>query len=68
VISDLSGAATSSQDPGAGVAVQVRDPNTEKILDEIKELEHKGYQFEGADGSFELLARRAVGSTNRFSN
>ena len=32
-----------------------------KIVDEIKELEHLGYQFEGADASLELLVRRAMG-------
>ncbi|HHW44479.1 citramalate synthase [Desulfofundulus thermobenzoicus] len=30
-----------------------------RLLEEIKELEHQGYQFEGAEGSFELLLRRA---------
>ena len=29
-----------------------------KILERIKELESEGYQFEGADASFELLVRR----------
>jgi 2-isopropylmalate synthase len=29
-----------------------------EVLQEIKELEHGGYQFEGADGSFEMLVRR----------
>jgi 2-isopropylmalate synthase len=27
----------------------------------VKELEHEGYQFEAADGSFELLMRRETG-------
>ncbi len=30
-----------------------------RILSELKELEHQGFQFEGAEGSFELLLRRA---------
>lgn len=30
-----------------------------KVLDNIKLLESKGYQFEAAEGSFELLVRRA---------
>ena len=29
-----------------------------KILDQLKHLESEGYQFEGADASFELLVRR----------
>jgi 2-isopropylmalate synthase len=28
------------------------------VLRQIKELEHRGFQFEGADGSFEMLLRR----------
>ena len=30
-----------------------------EILREVKEMEARGYQFEGAEGSFELLLRRA---------
>jgi len=32
-----------------------------RILDELKTLEHAGYHFEVADGSLELLLRRAAG-------
>jgi 2-isopropylmalate synthase len=31
------------------------------VLDELKRLEHEGYHFEAADGSLELLMRRAAG-------
>ncbi|PYI56461.1 citramalate synthase [Paenibacillus flagellatus] len=34
---------------------------TKHIIEKIKELEHQGYQFEGADASLELLLRRAFG-------
>ncbi|MDF2660294.1 MAG: citramalate synthase [Paenibacillus sp.] len=34
---------------------------TKQIIEKIKELEHQGYQFEGADASLELLLRRAFG-------
>lgn len=30
-----------------------------QLLEEIKELEHRGYQFEGAEGSFALRIKRA---------
>lgn len=30
-----------------------------KLLSDLKELEHQGFQFEGAEGSFELLLRKA---------
>lgn len=32
-----------------------------KIIQEIKDLEHQGFQFEAAEGSLELLLRRAAG-------
>jgi 2-isopropylmalate synthase len=32
-----------------------------EIIERIKELEHQGYQFEGADASLELLLREAFG-------
>ncbi len=37
------------------------NPKTQEILDAIKVMELKGYQFEGADGSFVLLAERMLG-------
>ncbi|MBE6732033.1 MAG: citramalate synthase [Ruminococcaceae bacterium] len=33
----------------------------EEILERIKEMESMGYQFEGADASFELLVRKKLG-------
>ncbi len=33
----------------------------QRIVERVKELEHLGYQFEAADGSFELLMRRESG-------
>jgi 2-isopropylmalate synthase len=32
-----------------------------RVLERVKELEHRGYSFEAADASFELLARREAG-------
>lgn len=32
------------------------------IIEKIKQLEHQGYQFEGADASLELLLRQAFGN------
>jgi 2-isopropylmalate synthase len=31
------------------------------VLERVKELEHEGFQFEAADGSFELLMRKEAG-------
>jgi 2-isopropylmalate synthase len=38
-----------------------------RVTARIKELEHQGYAFEGADGSFELLVQRARGRQAPFA-
>jgi 2-isopropylmalate synthase len=42
--------------------VQKGDPVLDKVVARLKELEQEGYQFEGADGSFDLLMRKALGT------
>ncbi|OEF98233.1 citramalate synthase [Desulfuribacillus alkaliarsenatis] len=42
-----------------GLDVSKEHPETKTIINEIKELEHQGYQFEAAEASFELLLRKA---------
>jgi 2-isopropylmalate synthase len=42
--------------------VQKGDPVLDRLVAQLKELEQKGYQFEGADGSFDLLMRKALGT------
>ncbi|MDD3438950.1 MAG: citramalate synthase [Clostridiaceae bacterium] len=37
-----------------------------EITDKLKKLEHEGYQFEGAESSFELLIKRSLGKDNEF--
>lgn len=39
-------------------------PATREILDQLKTLEHAGYQYEGAEASFELLMQRALHKEN----
>ena len=36
------------------------------VTDRLKELEHEGYQFEGAEGTVELLIRKSVGKYRPF--
>jgi len=36
-------------------------PEVGKVLNEVKRLESEGYEFEAAEGSFELLLRRQLG-------
>ncbi len=42
------------------------DPIVKTIMARMKELEFEGYQFEGADGSFELLVRKIMGKYQPF--
>lgn len=42
------------------------DEIVEKIMARMKELEKEGYQFEGADGSFELMVRKVLGQYQPF--
>jgi 2-isopropylmalate synthase len=41
-------------------------PRTKEIIEKIKDLEHQGYQFEGADASLELLLRQAFGTVEEI--
>ncbi len=43
-----------------------KDEQAKKILDKIVELEHKGYHFEAAEGSFELLVKRTLKKYKEF--
>ncbi|MCT4606537.1 MAG: citramalate synthase [Marinisporobacter sp.] len=41
-------------------------PKTQEIMDKLKKLEHMGYQFEGAESSFELVIRKHLGKYKPF--
>ncbi len=43
------------------LGLEMDDDLARTVLEQVKELEHEGYHFEAADGSFELLVRRATG-------
>jgi 2-isopropylmalate synthase len=49
-----------------GLAVNKNDPRLPRLLDEVKEREAIGYAYEAADASFELLARRMLGTVPKF--
>jgi 2-isopropylmalate synthase len=67
LISDLSGEGNVlAKAEEFNIKLQKGDPTTKRILASLKELENQGYQFEGAEGSFELLIKKAVGRHKRF--
>ena len=45
----------------AGIVVEPGDARLGRILDIVKEREDQGYAFDGAQASFELIARRELG-------
>jgi 2-isopropylmalate synthase len=49
-----------------GLSVGKDDPRLNTLLREVKEREARGYSYEGAGASFELLARRMLGSVPRY--
>ena len=44
-----------------GIDLGRETPDSRRILDQLKALEDQGFQFEGAEASFELLMERALG-------
>ncbi len=44
-----------------GIELDPQDSCVNDILNELKKLENEGYEFEGADASFELLVRKTLG-------
>jgi 2-isopropylmalate synthase len=67
LISDLSGEGNVlSKAAEFNIDLKKGDPTTKQIVTSVKELENQGYQFEGAEGSFELLIKKAVGRHKKF--
>ena len=67
VVSDQSGKSNIiSRLKSINVNIQESDPKIKKLLDEVKDREFIGYSYDGADASFELLARRIIGEIPRY--
>src|SRR5207248_8100782 len=49
------------QERAADSGVELDDATASRLVEDLKKLEHKGYQFEAADGSFDLLIRKETG-------
>jgi 2-isopropylmalate synthase len=55
LVSELSGKGT------VQARADVNDETAARVIERVKELEHRGYQFEAADASFDLLIRKETG-------
>ena len=61
LISDLSGKSNVLHKAKEfGIDVEAGEPKIQKILKTLKESENLGFQYEGAEASFELLVRRNI--------
>ncbi len=60
LISELSGRGTVLS-RAAQAGVELGDDAAARVAERVKDLEHRGFQFEAADGSFDLLIRRETG-------
>jgi len=49
-----------------GIDLDRNNPASRKILQQLKNLENQGYQFEAAEASFDLLMREALGTRKAF--
>ena len=67
VVSDQSGKSNIiSRLKSINIYIEESDPKIKKLLDEVKDREFIGYSYDGADASFELLARRIIGEIPRY--
>ncbi len=61
LISELAGRG-SVLSRAARAGIELDDAGARRAVEEVKQREHRGYQYEAADASFELLLRREGGS------
>ena len=65
VVSELAGKA-SILAKAEELGLEMDDGLAGEVVERIKDLEHRGYHFEAADGSFELLVRSMTGWVNPY--
>ncbi len=67
VVSDQSGRANIlARFRDIGLVVDADDPKIASVVETVKAREYDGYAYDGAEASFELLARRALGRVPEF--
>ena len=67
VVSDQSGRANiMARFREIGLAIEANDPKVATLVELVKAREFDGYAYDGAEASFELLARRALGHVPDF--
>ncbi len=60
LVSELAGrSAIAQKAQEMGIDMDTRDEAAQQVLQQVKEMESRGYQYEGAEASFELLIKRS---------
>ncbi|MBM3802473.1 MAG: citramalate synthase [Acidimicrobiia bacterium] len=49
-----------------GLQIDKASPSTQAVVDRLKEMEHYGYQFEGAEASFQILFSKLMKEHSEF--
>ncbi len=66
LISEMSGQSNIAAKAGKKFNIEHDRQLLKKVLQKVQDLENAGYQFEVADGSFELLVRKEIGRYHPF--
>jgi 2-isopropylmalate synthase len=66
LVSEMSGASNIAVKAGKKFDLESDKATLRKVLEQVQNLENAGYQFEAAEGSFELLVRKQIGRYRRF--
>ena len=67
LVSDQAGVSAILDRAGAhSVHLNKNTPEVREVMETVKRLEGEGYQFEGAEASFEILLKKALGKHRRF--
>lgn len=66
LISEMSGASNIAAKAGKKFDIESDKAAQRRILERVQDMENAGYQFEAADGSFELLLRKELGRYNQY--
>ncbi len=67
LVSDMAGRSSiAMKAKELGLDLDEKSPAMKTLIDELKELEFRGYEFEAADASLKILIRRALGQAKTF--
>lgn len=67
LVSDLSGRSNVLyKAEELGLSIDDKSPAAQKVVEELKQMEHYGYYFEDAEASFELLVKKHTGEIKKL--